>query len=186
MLDRSIVPHICSWSIHTFPLSGNVSLNSRYVAVTVCFCEQFNPQKVEPVFSDIEKNSRRTWSLERVSASRPEICVKKHVMTLKTDCMCFWKTIVLGKLRYNQNLHYFATQMVQYNVCNCCLLHKNDIVKKLDDVPLEDVPLMEFIYLVFTRTPDGVAVGDSGLCCCVSCLSSAIIKFDHLWPKKRL
>ena len=69
---------------------------------------------------------------------------------------------------------------MQYNVYNCCLLHKNDIVKKLDDVPLEDVPVIEFIYLVFTRTPDGVAVGDSGLCCCVSCLSSAIIKFDHL------
>ena len=34
---------------------------------------------------------------------------------------------------------------------------------------------MEFIYLVFARTPGGVAVGDSGLCCCVPCLSSAII-----------
>ena len=39
----------------------------------------------------------------------------------------------------------------------------------------EDVPLVEFIYLVFTRTPGGVTVGDSGLCCCVPCLSSAII-----------
>ena len=40
---------------------------------------------------------------------------------------------------------------------------------------LEDVPLVEFIYFVFTRTPGGVTVGDSGLCCCVPCLSSAII-----------
>ena len=39
----------------------------------------------------------------------------------------------------------------------------------------EDVPSVEFIYLVFTRTPGGVTVGDSGLCCCVPCLSSAII-----------
>ena len=38
----------------------------------------------------------------------------------------------------------------------------------------EDVPLVEFLYLVFTRTLDGVTVGDSGLCCCVPCLSSAI------------
>ena len=30
----------------------------------------------------------------------------------------------------------------------------------------EDVPLVKFIYLVFTRTPGGVTVGDSGLCCC--------------------
>ena len=27
----------------------------------------------------------------------------------------------------------------------------------------EDVPLVEFIYLVFTRTPGGVTVDDSGL-----------------------
>ena len=40
---------------------------------------------------------------------------------------------------------------------------------------VENAPLVEFIYLVFTRTPGGVIVGDSGLCCCVPCLSSAII-----------
>ena len=31
----------------------------------------------------------------------------------------------------------------------------------------EDVPSVEFIYLVLTHTPGGVTVGDSGLCCCV-------------------
>ena len=39
----------------------------------------------------------------------------------------------------------------------------------------EDVPLVEFIYRVFTRTSGGVTVGDSGLSCCVPCLSSAIV-----------
>ena len=34
---------------------------------------------------------------------------------------------------------------------------------------------MEFINLVFTRILGGVTVSDSGLCCCVPCLSSAII-----------
>ena len=34
---------------------------------------------------------------------------------------------------------------------------------------------MEFVYLVFTRMPGGVTVGDSGLRCCVPCLSSATI-----------
>ena len=38
----------------------------------------------------------------------------------------------------------------------------------------EDVPSVEFIYLVFTRTPGGVTVSDSGLCYCVPCLSSTI------------
>ena len=38
-----------------------------------------------------------------------------------------------------------------------------------------DVPLVEFVYLVFTCMPGGVTVGDSGLCCCVPCLSSAFI-----------
>ena len=42
----------------------------------------------------------------------------------------------------------------------------------------EDVPLVEFIYLVFTCAPGGVTVGDSGLCCCVPCLSSAIISLS--------
>ena len=40
-----------------------------------------------------------------------------------------------------------------------------------------DVPLIEFRYLVFTRTPGGVTEGDSGLCCFVPCLSSAIFAF---------
>ena len=40
---------------------------------------------------------------------------------------------------------------------------------------LEDVPFVEYVYLVFTHMPGGVIVGNSGLCCCVPCLSSAII-----------
>ena len=36
----------------------------------------------------------------------------------------------------------------------------------------EDVSLVEIMYLVFTRMPGRVTVGDSGLCCCVLCLSS--------------
>ena len=39
----------------------------------------------------------------------------------------------------------------------------------------ENVPMVEFIYLVLTRTPGGVTAGDSGLCCCIPRLSSAII-----------
>ena len=44
----------------------------------------------------------------------------------------------------------------------------------------EDVPLVEVIYLVFTRTPGGVTIGDSGFCCFVPCLSSAIISLRLL------
>ena len=36
-----------------------------------------------------------------------------------------------------------------------------------------DVHLVEFMYPAFTNMPGGVAVGDSGLCCCVPCLLSA-------------
>ena len=39
---------------------------------------------------------------------------------------------------------------------------------------IDDVPLVEFAYLVFTRTPGGVTVSSVGLCC-VPCLSSSII-----------
>ena len=39
----------------------------------------------------------------------------------------------------------------------------------------EVVPLVEFIHIVFTRKSGAVIVGDSGLFCCVPCLSSAII-----------
>ena len=38
----------------------------------------------------------------------------------------------------------------------------------------ENVPLVEFMHNVFTRMPGGVSVGDSGLCCCVPCLLSAV------------
>ena len=44
----------------------------------------------------------------------------------------------------------------------------------------EDVPLMEFIDHVCTRTPGGVTVGDSDLCCCVPCLSGVIISLRLL------
>ena len=48
----------------------------------------------------------------------------------------------------------------------------------------EDVPLVEFMYLALTRMPGGVTVGDSGLCCCVPRLSSAIICLCLLIPGK--
>ena len=38
----------------------------------------------------------------------------------------------------------------------------------------EELPLVEFTYLVFTRMPGEVTVGDSGLCCCAPCLLSVI------------
>ena len=47
-------------------------------------------------------------------------------------------------------------------------------------VSFEDVPLMDFMCLVFTHIPGGVTVDDSGLGCCVPCLSSAIISLC-LW-----
>ena len=47
-------------------------------------------------------------------------------------------------------------------------------------VPFGDVPLVEFMHLVFTRMPGGVTVGDSGHYCCVPCLSNAIISLGLL------
>ena len=38
-----------------------------------------------------------------------------------------------------------------------------------------DVLLVELMYVVFTRMLGGVTVGESGICCCVPCLSSATI-----------
>ena len=49
----------------------------------------------------------------------------------------------------------------------------------------EHVPLVEFKYHVFTRIPGGDTVGDSGLCCCFPCLSSAIISLYLLILHKR-
>ena len=36
----------------------------------------------------------------------------------------------------------------------------------MDDEDDDDVPVVEFIYLVFTCMPGGVTVGDSGLLLC--------------------
>ena len=44
----------------------------------------------------------------------------------------------------------------------------------------EGVALVEFIYLVFTGVPGRLTVGDSGLCRCVPCLSTAIISITSL------
>ena len=40
---------------------------------------------------------------------------------------------------------------------------------------MEDVHLVKFTYRVSTRMPSEVTVDESGRCCRVSCLSSAII-----------
>ena len=47
----------------------------------------------------------------------------------------------------------------------------------------EDVPLVEFMYLVFTRMPGGVTVGDSSLDCCVPCLLSAIASLCRVFKE---
>ena len=39
-------------------------------------------------------------------------------------------------------------------------------LKSVRSLDLEDVPLVEFVYLVFTHMPVRVTVGDPGLCCC--------------------
>ena len=44
----------------------------------------------------------------------------------------------------------------------------------------EDLPLVEFMYLVFTLMPGGFTVGDSGLCCRVPCLSNGFISLHLL------
>ena len=44
----------------------------------------------------------------------------------------------------------------------------------------EDVPLVEFVYLVFTRMPGGVTVGDSGLCVCV-CVCVCVLSVDRYY-----
>ena len=41
----------------------------------------------------------------------------------------------------------------------------------LDASFFADVPLVKFLYLVFTGTPGGVTIAESGLRCCVPCLS---------------
>ena len=46
---------------------------------------------------------------------------------------------------------------------------------------MENVPLVEFIYFVFIRTPGGVTVGNSGLCCYVSCVTSAMMSLFVLF-----
>ena len=53
--------------------------------------------------------------------------------------------------------------------------------------PLHSSQLMRSVSLlcILTRMPGGVTEGDSGLCCCVPCLSSAVISlcfsiFDNL------
>ena len=43
-------------------------------------------------------------------------------------------------------------------------------------VVVEDVPVVVFMFLVFTRMPGGVTVGDSGLCCCVSCVFDGMLE----------
>ena len=49
----------------------------------------------------------------------------------------------------------------------------------------EDVPLVQFIRLVFSRMPGEATVDDSGLGCCVPRLSSAIISLYSLIIHRR-
>ena len=52
------------------------------------------------------------------------------------------------------------------------------IYMPMEGILFEDDSLVEFRvlrYIVFICMPGGVTVGDSGLCCCVPCLSNAAV-----------
>ena len=51
------------------------------------------------------------------------------------------------------------------------LYRRQNLQKYPDESQFEDVPLVEFMYSVFTRMHGERAVGDSGICCCV-CVAS--------------
>ena len=50
--------------------------------------------------------------------------------------------------------------------CPGLILKTSNFDKFSCDPFLEDVPLVQFMYLVFTSCQMRVTVGDSGLCCC--------------------
>ena len=83
---------------------------------------------------------------------------------------------------------YYVRSRIKIGSVVCLYTPVSPSVPEMEDIYatggilffFEDVSLVEFIYLVFTRTPGGVTVGDSGLCCCVLCLSSAIIPLCSL------
>ena len=77
--------------------------------------------------------------------------------------------------------------LVKHRFPSTYTLHDNSTctASERETIPSVNAPLVEFIYLVFTRKPGGVTGGDSGLCCSVSCLSSAIISLCLLIKNER-
>ena len=87
-------------------------------------------------------------------------------------------TYITHNIRDLRNMSGLEQKLVLSYACThqclrACLKWK--VYKPLGTSLFENVPLVEFLYRVFTRMPGRVTVGDSGLCCCVPRLSSAII-----------
>ena len=112
------------------------------------------------------------------------VCVRARVVVCVCVCVracaCVYVCALPQKLRRQETLSLIRWYWKQRN---------GNEVRREEGVRgrtsfFEDEPLVDFIYLVFARTPGGVAVGDSGLCCCVPCLSSAIISLRLLTQHK--
>ena len=50
----------------------------------------------------------------------------------------------------------------------------------------EDVPLVGFMYLIFTCMPGGFTVGDSGLCCCLFPFVGSLASSGSVWAVAQL
>ena len=101
--------------------------------------------------------------------SRPH-CFRLQ-FTLRLTCNCvFVRVYTLSQFRELRTMSGLEQKLVLSYACAT----KWRVYMPLGASFLEDVPLVEFIYVVFTRMPGGVTVSDSGLCCCAPCMSSAV------------
>ena len=115
------------------------------------------------------------WFVDSTQALWASFCVRWQQFILRSTCKCVCVCVcvyvcvhMLNQFRDLTTMSCLEWKLVLSYACKhlcrrMCL--KWRVYMPLGASFFEDVPLVEFTYLVFTRTPGGVTVGDSSVCC---------------------
>ena len=106
-----------------------------------------------------------------MSSSYKRLCCCVPCQLSAINSLCLW--ILHRRFRTHSVSDYNNSLSGSHiHVCKC--VYAKCVYVTGGNPFVEDIRLVELMYLVFTRAPGGVTVGGSGLCCCVPCLLSTI------------
>ena len=113
--------------------------------------------------------------------SNTGLCVRLLQFTLRSTCKCAYVCVyMLSQFRDHKD---YVRSRIKIDSVVCLYTPVSPSMPEVDGIYASGGILSwrctfdGVIYTVFTRTPVGVTVGDSSLCCCVPCCRALLFPF---------